>query len=260
MWRPDWLPFFRPSPCVLRLGQAHFQLWQVNGRRLELLASRPSTHIRYNDYQAIADELAALGKDLPGATSVQFLADSKWMPLSLIATGHAPLSGVQIQGLAKHRFVDVFGEQAQTWSVQTNYVSGDTQTLAFACPDGLLTAVRQGQLQIQSMQPTLCWAWNQVWRHEAAKTDKWLVLAEHDRSVMARIANGRLIGLQPAGPLLTSTAQLAAALPTHALRCSLDETDHTALGVSLEPRPDMTQVSPTAGIRWHAAGVTEVLA
>jgi hypothetical protein len=260
VWRPDWLPFLRSSPCVLRLGQAHFQLWRVNGLRLELLASRPSGHIRYNDYQAIANELAMLSNGLPAGASVQLLADSKWMPLSLLVTGRAPLSGAQVQALAKHRLVDVFGEQAQTWGVQTNYVGGDMQALAFACPDGLLASVQQSPLQIQSMQPTFCWAWNQVWCHEGTKADKWLVFAEHDRTVMARMANGRLLAFQPAGPLVTSPAQLATALPIHALRCGLDETDHTALGISLEPRADMTQVSPTAGVRWHAVGTTEALA
>jgi hypothetical protein len=260
VWRPDWLPFLRSSPCVLRLGQAHFQLWRVNGRRLELLASRPSGHISFNDHQAIANELAMLCNGLPAGASVQLLADSKWMPLSLLVTGRVPLSAGQVQVLAKHRFVDVFGEQAQTWGVQTSYVSGYTQTLAFACPDGLLASVQQSPLPIQSMQPTFCWVWNRVWCHEAVKADKWLVLAEHDRSVMARIANGRLMALQPAGPLVTGPAQLAAALPMHALRCGLNEANHTALGISLEPRPDMTQVSPTAGIRWHAVGTTEALA
>jgi hypothetical protein len=244
----------------MRLGQTQYQLWHVHGQCLELLASSPSEHIAFNQHQAIAEEVAKLGVDLPTGATVQLLVDSKWMPLSLLATGRSPLSGAQIQALARHRFVAMFGEHAQSWNAQTNYVSGDTHTLAFACPDALLASVRQSQIPIEGIQPTFCWAWNQAWRRQARKTDQWFVLAEHDRSVMARITNGRLVALQSAGPVLTSPTELAAALPVYALRCGLVETEHAALGISLEPRPDMTLVSPVQGIRWHAMSAVEVQA
>lgn len=275
MWRPkqgsspwrDWLPPVRASRYVLRLGQAQLQLWQVAGRRLTLQASRSAVHIGHNQFQVIANEVAMLAQSLPTGTSVQLLVDSKWMPLSLLATGRAPLSGAQIHALATHRFVQTYGEQAQGWLVQTNYVSGDEQTLAFACAAQLLSGVRQGlgldlanpsgRSRLQSVQPTFCWAWNQVRGHEA-REDGWLVMAEHDRSIMARVTKGRVLALQPAGPVLHTPAQLASALPVQAMRCGLvEEGPQLALGISLEPHADKMQQMAVSGARWHAIGTNE---
>lgn len=263
-WRGRLFPA-RASRYVLRLGQAQFQLWQAVGRHLTLLTHRPAEHIGYNQFQAITDELDALTQTLPMGSGVQLLVDSKWMPLSLLSTGRAPLSSAQIQALAAHRFAQAYGEQAQGWRIQTNYVSGDEQTLAFACAAQLLSSVRQGlgldapgssrQLRLQSMQPTFCWVWNRVRGHETIK-DGWIALSEHDRSVMAFITKGRVSALQPAGPILSTPAQLAAALPTQALRCGLiEEGSQQALGISLEPYVDKMQELVVSGARWHAIGI-----
>jgi hypothetical protein len=266
-WR-NWLPTADTARYVLRLGQAQFQLWRVSGRRLILQDSRSAEQIAYNQYQTIASELSLLTQALPAGAGVTLLADSKWMPLSLLNTGQAPLTHTQVQTLAMHQFAQTYGEEAQQWRIQTSYVSGDEQTLAFACAELLLSSVKQAldieslgasrRAQLLSAQPTFAWAWNHVRSHEVRKSDEWLVLAEHDRSVMARIARGRVFAFHAAGPILRTPAQLAAALQVQALRCGLtDEGRQNALGVSLEPVAEKVPVDPDSGVRWHAFGMHE---
>lgn len=276
MWRPeqggkpwrDWLLPARTSRYVLRLGQAQFQLWQVAGRRLILQASRSVEHIGYNQFQAIANEVIMLAQALPAGSGVQLLIDSKWMPLSLLTTGRAPLSNAQVQALALHRFGQTYGEDARGWQVQTNYVKGDAHALAFACSAQLLSSLRQAlgldmpspsrRTRLTGMQPTFGWAWDQVQGREARSGDDWLMFAEQDRSIMARIAKGRVLALQPAGPILRTPAQLASALPSQARRCGLiEEGPYQALGVSLEPYPNRLLDTTVAEVRWHVIGTNE---
>jgi hypothetical protein len=264
----NWLPAARTARYVLRLGQAQFQLWRVSGRRLILQGYRSAEQIAYNQYQTIASELSLLTQALPAGAGVTLLADSKWMPLSLLNTGYAPLSHTQVQTLATHQFAQTYGEQAQHWRIQTNYLSGDEQALAFACAELLLSSVRQGlaidpantsgRTRLMSVQPTFGWVWNHARGHEARRGDEWLVLAEHDRSVMARVAKGRVFALQASGPILYTSSQLAFVLQVQALRCRLtEEGRQTALGLSLEPVAEMVPVDPDSGVRWHAFGMHE---
>jgi hypothetical protein len=196
---------------------------------------------------------------------VQVLLDSKWMPLSLLNTGRAPLTGAQVQVLATHRFAQVFGEPAHHWEIQTSYVSGDVQTLAFACAKPLLSGLHHGlgldgpnatgRTRLLSVQPTFCWVWNHVRRLEANRDDSWLVLAEHDRSIMTRVSKGHLLALHAAGPIVRNAGQLASAIQIQALRCGLvEEMPQKALGVSLESDDDMMKELAASGVRWHVIG------
>lgn len=275
MWRPeqegkpwrDWLLPVRTSRYALRLGQAQLQLWQMAGRHLILQSSRSVAHVGYNQYQALADEVSTLAQALPAGSGVQLLIDSKWMPLRLLTTGLAPLSNAQVQALALHRFAQTYGDEARGWQVQTNYVKGDAHALAFACSTQLLSSLRQvlrldmpspsRRTRLTGMQPTFGWAWDQVRGREARSSDDWLMFAEQDRSIMARIAKGRVLALQPAGPILRTPAQLAAVLPSQARRCGLtEEGPCRALGVSLEPHPD-DMLDTVADVRWYVIGTNK---
>jgi hypothetical protein len=257
----------QPRHVLVRLGQRQFQAWLTQGRvpRLSLLASAPSEHIGASDHTQVTETLATLRPALPAGARVTVLADSKWMPLSLLNTGAAPLSMDQVQALARHRFSELFGEPARTWQLRCDYLSGQRHTLAFACPPELLHAIQQGitdastpSVKLSGLQPTLEWAWNHVWRLHASRQDNWLLLAEHDRSVLAHVAKGAIRGLHAAAPVYDSPAQIASGLPVQALHCGIATEHVCVLGVSIESRPDMTMVSPAEGVRWHAAEAIEV--
>lgn len=269
MWRPDWLDLTSPK-YVVRLGQAQVQLWKAHGQRWSLLGSKAANHIAYAQHQAVAAVVADLTSSLPPGSNVHVVADSRWMPLTLMFTGRRPLSQAQALALAKHRFVDVFGEQAQAWNVQANYVSGDEHALAFACPSGLMASVRQGlgldvddpvktgKKNLRSIVPTFSWIWNQT--APRGRGSAWFVVAEQDRSLMAWIQKGRLRAMQTAGPVISSPAHLSALLKTEALRCGVVEESVATLGASLEMHPDMTRVSPVPGIEWRTLAIEEVAA
>jgi hypothetical protein len=264
VWRLDWLPFLRSPRFFLRLGAAQFQLWMRMDSRLELMASHDSQHIAHNRYAAVTDLLMHMRQDLPAGARVHVLGDSKWMPLSLLLTGRQPLASAQVRALARHRFSDVFGESAQAWDVQVDYVGGDTRALAFANPIGLMAAVRQGlgidapgdfnKLRLVGMQPTCSWAWHQGDVRKSGSANSWLVFAEHDRSIMARLSKGRIAALQASGPIVSNPGALSAVLRTEALRCGVVDEEHDALSVSFEPN-----LFPSChGVRWRALGTTEV--
>lgn len=298
MWRPEsglmvgrlagwgaWLPkgLKRSEHLVLRLGQAQCQLWQSHGHgqslTLRLLANRAVNHIAHDQHAQLAQEVRQLLQEALPADSAAFrlqvLADSKWLPLTLLQTGRAPLSASQVQALAQHRFKEVFGDQALHWTIESNYVSGDTHTLAFACPAALLTNLRQALtsdalgsptsstaagpltssserlVRLESLQPTFAWIWNHAPR--LGSDPCYLVLAEHDRSVMAWIHKGRIKALQAAAPFMHCATDLAEHLPIQALRCGVTDQTTRAWGVALEGASQLTEVAPSnPDVRWRS--------
>lgn len=282
MWRPKstghaglsarlstWWPqgLMRSERLLLRLGQAQCQLWQAHGHgsnlTLRLLASRAIAHIAHDQYAQLAQEVRQLLQALPTDSAVahlQVLADSKWLPLTLPQTGRAPLSAAQVQALAQHRFKEVFGEQVSGWTVESNYVSGDTHTLAFACPTALMSSLRQtltsdapGEhlIRLESLQPTFAWIWNHA--PTLGSTPCWLVLAEQDRSIMAWVHKGHIKALQAAGPVMSNATDLARHLPIQALRCGVADQPARAWGLALEGTSPLTEAAPAnPDVRWRS--------
>ncbi|MBC7701778.1 hypothetical protein [Aquabacterium sp.] len=274
MWRPEvWsLRQFKQqltgqSPYLLRLGQAFMQLWRFNGHGWVQIGCLPVHHLGHDQYQAIADLLPGLTQALPLGASVQVLADSKWMPVSLLNTGKAPLSRNQVDVLAKHRFAQIFGESANHWTIQTSYVAGDAQAMAFGCPAGLQACLRQsleaqqpngrGKYCFTGLAPTLSWAWNEAWRAHVGQAGSWLVLAEHDRSILVWASKGQASALQPAGPILLNPAQVNQLLKTESLRCGVVEETCAVLGTSFEDLPSMKPPHMPEGFQWRVFEVVE---
>ena len=266
MWHPDKWPLRRSPTYLLRLGQAFVQLWRANGRGWEQIDSQAVHHLAHDQYQALADLLPSITQELPQGAQVQVLADSKWMPVSLLLTGSKPLSKGQLDVLAKHRFAQIFGEQANGWSIRTTYVAGDAKAMAFACPIGLLTSLRHGieaeqtdrpgKHRLNGLAPTLSWAWDQVGQSGAGKAGAgkagtWFVLAEQDRSILVCASKGQIQGLQPAGPTLQNPSHLDKVLSTEALRCGLLDEQYSVRGASFEPMPEMMPESPSDAFRWQ---------
>ncbi|MDO9236957.1 MAG: hypothetical protein Q7U28_13120 [Aquabacterium sp.] len=266
MWRPDVLsvlwPFGRAGYLV-RLGQASVQLWQGHGRAWQQLGSLPCQHLAFDQAPALGELLTTLLKDLPSGARVQVLADSKWMPVNFNLMGAKPLASQQVQALAKHRFAQVFGEQAHDWDIQTTYVSGDPHALAFACPSALQASLKQAIGAMSGLQPTFSWVWNQCWQSHVGSGDAWVLLEEQDRSLMALISGGKPIALQAAAPIFTNPLQLNQSLQTEALRCGVLTQTKLVHGVSFEAKAAMTAQSattPMGGLRWQVLGHTEALA
>lgn len=258
MWLPEVWPFARQPCFVLRLGQAFIQLWKIDGRRWELIDSQEASHLAYNQHHAIADLLNSISRVLPIGAKLQVLADSKWMPVSLLQTGKPPLSSFQVAALARHRFTQIFGEQANGWNTQATYVAGDLQALAFACPTGLELALNQGlkteqgKTRFAGLAPTLSWTWDRHWRSSMSRASKWLILAEHDRSLWVLASKGQLKALQPAGPVIVNAQQITKSLQVEALRCGVADEIQEIHGASFEAMPAMTTLPLPNGFQWQA--------
>ncbi len=261
MWLPD---MWRSPPYLLRLGQAFIQLWQFNGRDWAQIESQAVHHLAHDQYTELSELLPGITQALPEGARVQVLADSKWMPVSMILTGSKPLSRAQIDVLAKHRFSQIFGEHAKVWNIQSSYVAGDAQTMAFACPSGLLTGLRQGieaqqpgghvRHRLVGLAPTLSWTWEKIWRSGAGQAGTWLVLAEQDRSILVWAPKGQALGLQPAGPTLQSPAHLDKVLRTEALRFGVFEESTSVAGFSFEAMPEMATRPSSDAFHWQVLG------
>lgn len=258
MWRPDVWPWSRPDPYLLRLGQAHVQLWQAQGKGWAAIGSLPSHHLAHDQHEALAALLLEAIQALPPGAKVQVVVDSKWMPVSLLLTGTRPLSRDQVQALARHRFVQTFGELASTWATQTDYVAGDLHALAFACPVGLQALLRRTlEDRLDGLQPTLSWAWRRAWAGHKGRGDAWLVLAEHDRSVLLKVSQGKACALQPAAPMVRSPSQVVEVLRTEAWRCGVVDDTLVVRGASFEPSPAWTSVPATDEFHWQVFGARE---
>lgn len=255
MWRPKLRPFNRQPEHVLRLGQTYAQLWQADGQGWTLLDSRSSHQLAHDQHQPLVELATSLTQTLPDRARIQVLADSKWMPLSMLLTGKPPLSGEQVDTLARHRFSQVFGDQTASWRIQTTYVAGDEQALAFGCPAGLEAGLRQNlKKRLCGLAPTLSWAWD-YWRSTAGHHGAWLALAEHDRSILVWLSKGKAAALQPAGPVPKNPNQFLRAMRTEALRCGVPIEARMVYGASFETMLDMAVSSTSdvasAELQWH---------
>jgi len=260
VWHPELWPFTQRASHLLRMGQAFIQLWQADGRHWRLLDSRSAHHLDHNQYQPLVELVASLTRTLPEKNRLQVLADSKWMPISLLPTGKHPLSGDQLSTLARHRFLQIFGDEVNGWAIQTTYVAGDEQTMAFACPTSLESGLREClKQQLNGLAPTLSWAWNHAWRSVARRHSACLALAEHDRSIFVWLSSGQTLAMQPAGPRAQNPGQLLKAVQIEALRCGVANDANAIYGASFESMPVMTTGPGSDGLQWMIFEAEEVM-
>lgn len=97
--------------------------------------------------------------------------------------------------LARFHFARIHGERAKAWEVRLSPESGGAQ-LACAIDAALLEGLRAcfpegrkagGKARLVSVQPYLMSAYN-GWRRRIPREGAWLVLAERERTCLARLA------------------------------------------------------------------------
>lgn len=259
MWRPDWFGLARAEELILRLGQGCFQLWKENGPGLALINSVPTADIAHDQHSKIGEALNALLGQVPPDATFQVLVDSKWMPVALLDIGQRPLSQERVQLFARHRFTELYGDQAKDWRIQFSYTPGDRYALAVACADALMAAITHAlskadvasSRRITSVQSTLVWALND--HLDAAKGDEplCLMLTEHDRTVLAFVIDKQLRGLHPCAPVIGGSASIRAMLHSSSLRCALVVGDCSVRIVSLEQPADMDMGRADTNVDWR---------
>ena len=111
---------------------------------------------------------------------------------------------------ARSRFVQVYGEAAQDWTLRLSPAPAGAARLAAAVDrtliDRLGAAIGASPLRLDSVQPALMACFND-WRRSIGN-DAWLVLVERGRLLVALIANGEWRAVR-ARPVNGATVALA---------------------------------------------------
>ncbi len=201
MWRrEDWL---------LRVGRAQVELWQGVPGALVLVARQDlGEPLRELHAGMLSEALTALWPQASGLPArgpvVTVIVESAWMPVVLLATGPRLWRSVEVMALAQHRFVEVHGPQAASWSVRVDHRPGEAHGLAFGIAPDVLAALQAAsearELVLAAVQPALVWGFNATRTLADTHEAGWWLWPEQDRHLLARVDRGSIQGLHPALP------------------------------------------------------------
>lgn len=159
-------------------------------------------------------------KDRPRTT---LLLDSRWVPVTCLHTGKAPLRGPAVERLAALRFTETHGPDWSASAITTTYRPGDVTAIAFALPAEISGWVQQHRRDLVSVTSTLLWCHATYWRSaKLARHQAWSgALLESDRTLLLTFMGTDLVGMHPGlAPGLSST-QLDAAVQHERRRSAL---------------------------------------
>ncbi len=246
MWLHDRLRGRAAASALVRIGQAQCQLWTQSSVGWALKAALPCHHLKPNQVQELTAIVGQLLTELPAPADVQFIVDSRWMPVSWVQIGAAVLDKVQMDALLQHRFADVYGEEARKWSCRSTYVSGDPWAFAVGVPERLLAALAEacpkapldpaknaGRTRITGVESSFTRAWNQT--PNLGRGSWCLAVIEQDRTLLALIKAGRLTAMNVAAPPLHDVTNLQAFLGVQWLRAGVTHPPQACTLVSWEP-------------------------
>ncbi|MEP7296800.1 MAG: hypothetical protein ABI702_11475 [Burkholderiales bacterium] len=205
MWRRD----RGAGRDCLRIGRLAVERWAIADGVLTLRAQAPLP-------QDVAPRLASLNATIralyPDATqtSIDVVLESAWVPVTLVDTGAALLRSGQVDALARHRLGLQFSDAADPvagWDLRIEQRVGDRHALVY----GMSPLVRQALIDAgsacgltwSSMSPAFAWGLERMasvlhWGSGGG----WFLWPEQDRTLVARLASGRVCALDPgAAPL-----------------------------------------------------------
>lgn len=222
-------PFRRRAPhCLLRLGRRAVERWQrnENGWSCTIEIGLPS--VGPPDPKQLSGALNAL-LDSTIDHPLTVLLESAWLPVALLDTGGRIWSMSQLEMLARHRLGLAYSglyDDVNDWELRFDHQIGERSALVFALPRSVRDALRQVALDAKGRStvwsPAFDWGIQQSRRHGAgALKAGWWMLLEQDRTIVARLVNGRVVALDAASPVLVDDEQAPSMVEVAAARWGL---------------------------------------
>ena len=193
-----------PDNEVLRIGRIAAERWARSSAGLTVTASAALPTGRSLKPSDLAPAIAELYRDKPSA-GISLVLESAWLPIMLVDTGTSVLSTRQIQMLVRHRLGLLYGasdDPVSGWDVRVEHRAGDRHALGYGLSgrlkDVLLATAQSVGIEWRAMTPAFDWGRQQL-RPDARLRQQpgWWVWTEQDRLLVARMASGRVVGLNP---------------------------------------------------------------
>lgn len=137
------------------------------------------------------------GSNLKGRTSVTL--SHHFAPVHLIPPPPLVLKPLEMQGWIRDHLARQFGEGAREWRVTWQPAPPGRALLASSLEPAALAelqaVIKAASLKLIEVQPWLVPAWNRQ-RRKLERGHAWFALAEPDRLTLARLADGKVLGLR----------------------------------------------------------------
>ena len=198
-------PFERAAdPEVLRIGRMAAERWARSSTGLTLIASVALPTGRSLKPSDLAPAIAEIYRDNPSG-SVSLVLESAWLPVMLVDAGTSVLSTRQIHMLVRHRLGLLYGgsdDPVSGWDVRVEHRAGDRHAVAYGLSarlkDALLATAQSVGIEWRAMTPAFDWGRQQLRPEKPLRQQRgWWVWTEQDRLLVARMASGRVVGLNP---------------------------------------------------------------
>jgi len=223
---------------LIQIGARAVELWRGSSSTLELVAREPLPR-RGSLYDAgvLTGPLQALAARVERGRAAVIL-ESVFAPVLLADTGGVLITRSQIQALLRHRFGLAYGApdaDVASWKLRTDHRFGNRHALGFALPPAvelvLTETARSTKLEFTAWHPALAWslarfAPSRRW----PQGDGWWVWPEQDRSLLVRLARGRVEAFNPASPLRDTVAEVLRSIAIEGGRSGV-EADARPIGI-----------------------------
>lgn len=221
MWPLDLFSRLKRSKLILHLGAHQVQAYTRENRkwvpRQSVFIDAPTVATWPQLERALQALIAELNMS---ASSVTVLLDSHWAPVCWVPAGQQPFSPQSFKALARHRFARIYGAAAQAWRIESNYLVGDSASLAFALPDNLQLKLMASLGDTITFHPTLA----HMLVSGPDDIQPGLVqkaLIEDDRMLALTWQDGNLLGCHPALDVPRSAEACLKALSVERARLEL---------------------------------------
>lgn len=261
MWPLDLIARRSRAKRLLHLGAHHVQAYFRENRQWTLQQSVPIDAPNVAAWPQLERALQQLTAevDLSNA-SVTVLLDSHWAPVCWVPAGQQPFSPQSFKALAQHRFSRIHGAAAHAWSIESNYLVGDTAALAFALPDTLQSKLMVILGDKITLQPTLTHLLKD-WNDDARAGLVQQALMEDDRMLVLTWQDDHLLGCHPALDVPADAVACLKALSVERARLELPADSvagqaNRVFAQSLRAQaawPPVSQVlkTPQGNVQWH---------
>ena len=226
----------------LRIGRHSVERWTSADGVLTLQATHALPQHFAPRAQDLADAVEALHPS-SAAMPITLLLESPWLPVMLVDTGTGLLRKSQLDALVRHRFGLHHSLQGSdgsdpvaTWELRIEHRPGNRYALAYglapSVKQALMAAAQPSRLDFAAMSPALGWGLERL----RPRFARWWLWPEQDRTLVAQVSAGELVGLNAGAPPAADEPSL--------LR--LVEAESARLGV--EP-----SIDPIAAATWDSA-------
>ena len=213
----------------LRIGRQAVERWKTVEGGLALQGEHALPQDAGPLLQSLVEPIRAL---YPGAsrTPVTLILESAWLPVTLVDVGPSLLRAAQLDALVRHRFGlhhSDSGDPVASWELRIEHRAASQQALAY----GLAPQMKQALMEIErtaglkwaALSPAMSWG---LQRLRPTKTwsrfTGWWLWPEQDRTLVAHIVGGEVVGFNPGASPANDEAALLRLVEVESARLGID--------------------------------------